>query len=132
MLVAATDTHALLWYLYDDQRLSGRARSFLDDATEGADTVAVSSITPAEIVYLVEKRRVPPQSLERVLVVLRQGAPFVEIPVDRNVVRSMVRISRRDVPDLPDRIIAATALRLGVPLISRDGRIRLSSVPTIW
>jgi len=33
---------------------------------------------------------------------------------------------------MPDRIIATTALHLGVPLISRDGRIRLSSVPTIW
>jgi predicted nucleic acid-binding protein len=33
---------------------------------------------------------------------------------------------------MPDRIIAATALHLGLPLISRDRKIQLSSVPTIW
>jgi predicted nucleic acid-binding protein len=33
---------------------------------------------------------------------------------------------------MPDRIIAATALRLGLPLISRDHRIQLSEVSTIW
>ena len=33
---------------------------------------------------------------------------------------------------MPDRIIAATALHLGVPVISRDGKIRASTVATIW
>jgi len=33
---------------------------------------------------------------------------------------------------MPDRIIAATALHLGVPLISRDRRISLSAVATVW
>ena len=41
-------------------------------------------------------------------------------------------LRRQDVPDMPDRIIAATALHLGVPLISRDGKIKASAVPTIW
>ena len=33
---------------------------------------------------------------------------------------------------LEDSIIAATALHLGLPLISRDGKIQLSGVNTIW
>jgi len=36
------------------------------------------------------------------------------------------------VPDMPDRIVAATGIHLGVPFISRDGRIRASSINTIW
>ncbi len=32
----------------------------------------------------------------------------------------------------PDRIIAATALYLGVPLVSRDRKILLSQVQTVW
>jgi PIN domain nuclease of toxin-antitoxin system len=44
----------------------------------------------------------------------------------------MRTVSRSEVPDLPDRIIAATAVHLGVPAISRDGKIRTSSVDTIW
>ena len=44
----------------------------------------------------------------------------------------MGNIPREDIPDMPDRIIAATALHLGVPLISRDSKIKLSKVKTIW
>jgi predicted nucleic acid-binding protein len=41
-------------------------------------------------------------------------------------------ISRSLIPDMPDRMIAATALALGVSLVSRDQRIQSSGVPTIW
>jgi PIN domain nuclease of toxin-antitoxin system len=33
---------------------------------------------------------------------------------------------------MPDRIIAATAMHLGLPLISRDSKIQVSNVHTIW
>jgi PIN domain nuclease of toxin-antitoxin system len=132
MIVAVSDTHALLWSLYDDPRLSGTARSFLTGALASGDMIAVSSITLVEIVYLVAKGRVPAQSLERGLDVLNRRLLFAEVSVDHAVARRMASVSRRAVPDMPDRIIAATALHLGVPLISRDGRIRLSAVPTIW
>jgi predicted nucleic acid-binding protein len=37
-----------------------------------------------------------------------------------------------DVPDTPDRIVAATAIYFGVPVITRDGRIRASNLETVW
>jgi predicted nucleic acid-binding protein len=33
---------------------------------------------------------------------------------------------------MPDRIIAATALHLGVPVITRDRKIRASNLKSIW
>jgi PIN domain nuclease of toxin-antitoxin system len=37
------------------------------------------------------------------------------------------------VPDMPDRIIAATALLLGLPLLARDRRIgQLTSIHSLW
>jgi len=33
---------------------------------------------------------------------------------------------------MPDRIVAATALVLQLPLVSKDSRIRASEVQTIW
>jgi predicted nucleic acid-binding protein len=36
---------------------------------------------------------------------------------------AMRQVPRAQVPDLPDRIVAATAAYLRVPVISRDGRI---------
>jgi predicted nucleic acid-binding protein len=41
------------------------------------------------------------------------------------------QIGRAEIPDMPDRIIAATAVCLGVPLVMRDGKIRASAVRTI-
>jgi PIN domain nuclease of toxin-antitoxin system len=44
----------------------------------------------------------------------------------------MTEVSLLDIPDLPDRIIAATAHLRGIPVLSRDGRIRSSPIRTIW
>ncbi len=41
-------------------------------------------------------------------------------------------IPRTKVPDMPDRIIAATALYLDLALITRDRKIRISEVKTVW
>jgi predicted nucleic acid-binding protein len=48
------------------------------------------------------------------------------------VADSVELIDRNLVPDMPDRIIAATALCLGAALISRDRKIRSSQIHTIW
>jgi predicted nucleic acid-binding protein len=41
-------------------------------------------------------------------------------------------IPREEVPGMPDRIIAATGLHLGVPVLSRDRKIRAARLETIW
>jgi PIN domain nuclease of toxin-antitoxin system len=53
-------------------------------------------------------------------------------PVDLEVALALPRIARVDVPDMPDRIIAATALHLNVPLVSRDRQIQAAGIHTIW
>jgi PIN domain nuclease of toxin-antitoxin system len=132
MIAAVVDTHAVLWYLLGDARLSARGRTFLNRLADTGDQVGISSITLAEIIYLIEKRRIPSESFDRVVNALTPGAMIVEVPFDRGIARAMFQISRDDVPDMPDRIIAATAVYFGVPLISRDGRIRASNVETVW
>lgn len=95
--------------------------------------IAVSSISLVEIAYLEEKRRLPAGLLARVIAWLATPTGIMnEVPVDVAVVNALVRIPRDAIPDMPDRIIAATALHLGVPLISRDAKIRTSSITTIW
>ncbi|MEG4490862.1 hypothetical protein [Microcoleus sp. D3_18_C4] len=59
-------------------------------------------------------------------------ALLVEIPFDRTIALTLRQVDRSQIPDLPDRIIAATGLYLNVPVISRDRRIQLSSIDTIW
>jgi predicted nucleic acid-binding protein len=57
---------------------------------------------------------------------------FVVSAVDRDIAAAVRRVPRSEIPDLPDRIIAAAALHLGLPLVSRDHKIRTSSIRTIW
>ena len=95
--------------------------------------MAFSSITLAEIVYLSERGRINSATLDLLLTeVESDDALLVEIPFDRNIALTLRQVDRSQIPDLPDRIIAATALYLNVPIISRDRRIQLSSIDTIW
>ena len=132
-ILAVAGTHAIIWYLYDDSRLSTLAQTMMDDAATNGDQIALSSISLAEMVYLIDKGRIDPQTSDRVFAALDQAdAVLVEVPFDRQIARAMRSVDRAAVPDFPDRMIAATAVRLGVPLISRDGKIRTSTVATIW
>ena len=60
MLRAMADTHAIIWYLFADPRLSDKARTTIEEAAVEGDQIALSSITLAEIVYLSEKGRIVP------------------------------------------------------------------------
>jgi PIN domain nuclease of toxin-antitoxin system len=55
-----------------------------------------------------------------------------EAPFTADIVEAMRQVPREDIPDMPDRIVAATAVYFGVPVISRDGRIRASNLQTVW
>jgi PIN domain nuclease of toxin-antitoxin system len=57
---------------------------------------------------------------------------FKEAPFTEAIVDAMRQVPRAEVPDMPDRIVAATAVYYGVPVISRDGRIRSSNLQTVW
>lgn len=133
MLRAVADTHAVIWYLYDDPRLSGSARALIEEAAMAGDQIGISAITLTEIVYLSEKGRIDPEALDRVFTVLGEPESVIrELPLDRAVVAVMASIDRNEVPDLPDRIIVATARLYDVPVINRDRQIRLSNVDTVW
>jgi PIN domain nuclease of toxin-antitoxin system len=130
---AVADTHTVLWYLYDDPRLSQAAEELMDAIDAAGDQIAVSSIALAEMIYLTEKGRIAAEALERVLTELDQpDATLVDVPFDRAIAEEMQHVGRSQVPELPDRIVAATGLHLGVPVISRDHKIRSSIVTTVW
>ena len=130
---AVADTHAVIWYVFDDSRLSSVARTEIDSAVANGERIAVSSISLIEMVYLVDKGRIAMAVFDGIFQALDDPNPLLlEVFCDRAIAQAMRLVDRQQVPDLPDRIIAATAVHLGVPLISRDGKIRSSSVKTIW
>ncbi len=132
MIAAVADTHAIVWYLLGDARLSAKARKTIDEAANAAQKIAISAITLAELIYLIEKNRLHHGILARLVRALEEEELFVEAPFNAAVAQAMRAVSRVEVPDLPDRIIAATAVFLKVPVLSRDRKIAASSVATIW
>jgi len=133
MIAAVADTHTALWHLFDDPRLSATAKAFIDTAAEARQKIAISSISLAEIVYLIEKARLPSTSYDELMGALADPEHvFAEAAFTGAIVQSMRTVSRIEVPDMPDRIVAATAAYFDVPVLSRDKRIRAASIKTIW
>lgn len=93
------------------------------DADRGR-RVTVASMTLVELVYISEKRRdgIDPAVVGEVLDVLDSDAsPITIAPVTPDVVRQLMSIDRSRVRDPFDRTILATALALGVPLLTKMG-----------
>jgi PIN domain nuclease of toxin-antitoxin system len=133
VIVGVVDTHAALWYLLDNSLLSETARKFIDDAAAAGHEIVLSPISLAEIVYLTEKGRLPVSAYQELRQALADHEYVIEeAPFNAGVVEAMRKVPRDAVPDMPDRIVAATAIYFGVPIISRDGKIRASDVRTIW
>jgi PIN domain nuclease of toxin-antitoxin system len=133
MIVSVADTHAVVWYLFNDPRLSAAARKFIEQAVKGGNQVGVSSISIAEMVYLSEKGKIQQSAVEDLVNALADpDNVLTELPVTAAVDRDMQAVPRKDVPDMPDRIVAATSLGFGVLLISRDAKIQATTLQTIW
>jgi PIN domain nuclease of toxin-antitoxin system len=129
-----TDTHALLWYLLRSPKLSATALNSMQSTIEAGHPLLVPTICLAEVIYLVEKGHLPGAAWERISEHLDRPRSGLElVPLDLGVAQALQRISRDLIPDMPDRIIAATALHLGFPLVSRDRNIRDSgAVEIVW
>jgi len=85
----------------------------------GSDRVSCSVITRGE---LFAGTGTDEEAVRRLL------APIIEIPVDRDLAEEAGRLRRTTRMALPDAMIAATALSLRIPLMTRNerdfGRVR--------
>ena len=91
------------------------------------------SISLIEFIYLVEKGRPPGLALARFREALASPNSSIKVaPLDSDVALAVQAIPATLVPDMPDRIIAATALHLDALLVTRDRRIRAAGMKTIW
>lgn len=134
MSAVIADTHAIIWYLRSPDKLGIDAAIALDSAINSGNPIYLSAISIIEIIYLVEKRKIPEIDLEQLLQTLTDSdASLAVYPLDKLVAQSLAKIPRLTVPEMGDRIIAATALHLNLPLVTKDHKIReLSVIQTIW
>ena len=127
------DTHSILWFLARSSDLSSIARETIRDAISSGHPVFASSVTIVEVIYLTEKRRLSRQNLDDLKATLhRPDSGFRVVPLDLAIAEQLENIPRDQVPNMPDRMIAARAQYLGLPLVTTDYQIRQSEVETIW
>jgi len=130
---AVLDTHAAVWYLLDAKSLSQTVFSLIDRAAASGQPTYISAVSLVEVVYLVERGRIAADAFERFVAELKQQNPaFTVVPLDSEVAAALRTIPRDAIPDMPDRIVVATALHLGLPLVTRDRRIQSAGIKTIW
>ena len=123
------DTHALLWWLFDDPRLSSTTRDIVGD---GANDILVSSASAWEICTKHRLGRLPAASeLARDVAGWVERARFTELPIrfaHAQRAGSWPQAHR----DPFDRMLAAQAALEELPLISRDPALSAFGIRLIW
>ncbi len=134
MRTLLADTHVLIWYLTNPSLLSNDALNAIRGVVNGGYPILISSISVVEICYLTEKGKIPTIVLERLKASLEiSNSGIAVLPISHEIALEMQKIPRETVPEMCDRIIAATALYLGLPLVTKDHKIRnLDVIQTIW
>jgi PIN domain nuclease of toxin-antitoxin system len=116
MPVILLDTHAIAWAMLEDAQLSAAARQAMLTADQ-------SLVSPASLYEIAQKVRLgkwPALAARSEAMpdeILRNGFAFAPMTADICLLAGRADWPHRD----PfDRLIAATALTLGVPLVTRD------------
>ena len=127
------DTHSAIWYFYRPNELSATALKSVRHSVNSGRPIFVSAISLIETIYLVERGRLPLEALRRLETAARATASGLLVQsVDEALAEAVSKVPRDSAPDMPDRIIAATALHLGLPLVTRDSRLQAAGIETIW
>ena len=129
-----TDTNALIWHLTASPRLTPAARARFERADRGESRIYIPIICLVELIYLSERGRIPTAMLANALALIKTpGASYALADLNAIVLQNLPNVPRDAVPDMPDRIITATAFAFGLPLMTSDGAIQKSGVvPIVW
>ena len=130
--VILIDTHIVVWLALAPEKLSARARTAIDTARADGDGLAISAITLFELAMLADKGRIELAiGLESFLQEVESR--LTVLPLTGRTCARAVQLSSAHSKDPADRLILATALNHGLPLLTADGKMRKGKlVRTIW
>jgi PIN domain nuclease of toxin-antitoxin system len=123
------DTHALLWHMTSDRRLSAAAAEAIDGRLDGTAVVVVSVVSLAELYYAIRKLHLAMDFRVEVEGLVADG--FDLAPVETKDVFLFPQLET--VPEMHDRLIAALAIGRGAKLVTPDRALaRVAGVTTVW
>ncbi len=124
------DTHALLWHFTDSPKISSKAKNLFDQCERGECIIFIPSIVIAECLSIFDRKKVN-FNFKTLFDQIRKSENYVLIPLDHKILLKMVET--REVSELHDKIIVATAKLLELPLITKDSQLlTLKTITAIW
>jgi PIN domain nuclease of toxin-antitoxin system len=121
---AVLDTHALIWWVTEDRRLSARARTAVGRAAARGE-LFVSMISLWEIAKLVEKGQLAfNQPLDAWLDAALATTGLQVAELTQRILLDSCRLPPPFHDDPADQIIVSTTRVLSATLITRDARLR--------
>ena len=118
-----TDTQALVKFMMGQKVINEKSHQAFLSADRGESTIIIPAVVLMEVLYLFEKNRIKIDLIQTEDLLTSKNYQFE--PLSLEILKTASEIS--DIPELHDRIIAATARYLGIPLITNDPEIRSSS-----
>ena len=117
------DTHVLVWSVRESPRLESVTKKVLNEAARQS-LIVISAITPWEIGLLVNKGRLELEADVMEWIREALAKPGVRLaPLDPEIAVASTRLPFEMHADPADRILVATARRLGATLVTADGAL---------
>ena len=117
-----TDTQALVKFMMGKKVINDKSHQAFQSADKGEAAIIIPAIVLMEVLYLFEKNRIDINLLQTEELFKSQNYQFE--PLSFDILKTASEID--DIPELHDRLIAATARYLGLPLITNDPVIQNS------
>jgi predicted nucleic acid-binding protein len=122
-----TDTQALVKFMMGKDVINDRSNQAYRSADKGESNIIIPAVVLMEMLYLFERNRIDVGLLQTEELFKSQNYQFE--PLSFDILKTAMVID--DIPELHDRLIAATAKYLDLPLITNDPDIKASRHVTV-
>ena len=123
------DTHALLWFLLGDSRLSATAREAIESSSN-TRFLSDASVWEISIKQSLGKLKLAEPFESRLVAALERNV-FEQLPIARPHLFAVSRLPFHH-RDPFDRLIIATAMVENLPIVTQDSQFAAYSIDVIW
>ena len=117
-----SDTQALVKFMMGQKVINEQCHQAFLSADRGENIIIMPAVVLMEVLYLFEKNRIKIDLIQTEDLLKSKNYQFE--PLSLEILKTAMEIN--DIPELHDRLIAATARYLDIPIITNDPVIRKS------